>query len=46
MMADFEAAPMVNHKNTPRAGGNKPSGDSRYGKLFKHANDLFKRFKI
>ena len=49
MMADFESAPMVNHKNTPRGSNNnshKPSGEGRYGKLFKQANDLFKRFKI
>jgi len=46
MMTDFEATPMVNRKNTPRAGGNKQSGSDRYGKLFKQATDLFKRFKI
>ncbi len=46
MMADFETAPIVTNKNTPRGGG-KPAGDSQtFGKLFKHANDLFKRFKI
>ena len=46
MLADFEASPMVGPKNTPRSGGKK-SGDSQtFGKLFKHANDLFRRFKI
>lgn len=46
MLADFETAPPRQSKNTPR-GGNKPSGESQsLGKLFKHANDLFRRFKI
>lgn len=47
MMADFEASPMLAKKNAPRGGGGaKTGGDPRFGKLFKQANDLFKRFKV
>jgi cell division protein FtsA len=46
MMSDFEASPMVTKKNTPRGGNAKTGGDQRFGKLFKQANDLFKRFKV
>jgi cell division protein FtsA len=46
MMADFASTPMVTAKHAPRGGG-KPGGDSQtFGKLFKQANDLFKRFKV
>lgn len=46
MLADFEASPMVGPKNTPRSGGKKSGESQTFGKLFKHANDLFRRFKI
>ena len=46
MMADFETSPMVHPKNTPRGGGKQSSNSPAIGKLFKHANDLFRRFKI
>jgi cell division protein FtsA len=46
MMADFETAPIAPGKNSPR-GGNKSGGDNQsFGKLFKGASDLFKRFKV
>lgn len=46
MMADFESAPMVAPKNSPRSGG-KPGGQNQsFTKLFKGAGDLFKRFKV
>ncbi|HVI68971.1 MAG TPA: cell division protein FtsA [Magnetospirillaceae bacterium] len=46
MMADFESAPAGQQKNTPRSGSKSPSESQTFSKLFKHANDLFKRFKV
>lgn len=46
MLADFEASPTMAAKKSTR-GGSKPSaGDQAFGKLFKGASDLFKRFKV
>ena len=46
MMADFETAPVASGKHSPRGGG-KSGGDTQsFGKLFKGASDLFKRFKV
>lgn len=46
MMADFESAPASQPKNAPRPGKTSPSDSPTLGKLFKHANNLFKRFKV
>lgn len=45
MLADFDSAPANQPKNVSRT--SKPAGEQQvFGKLFKHANNLFKRFKI
>lgn len=48
MMADFEVTPSAAPGKTKSRTPSKKSSESSetFGKLFKHANDLFKRFKI
>lgn len=45
MMADFEAGSMVQSKSTGRGHSMAKDGAQSFGKLFKHANDLLKKFK-
>lgn len=45
MAADFETAPTNSPKNAPQT-GKQHSESQTFGKLFKRANDLFKRFKV
>jgi cell division protein FtsA len=45
MMADFETSPMVQTKTGGRSGNKSGDSSQKLGKLFKQANDLFKKFK-
>ena len=45
MLADFESSPIIQTKSSSRTGGKNVDPTASFGKLFKQAGDLFKKFK-